>query len=656
MNVAREVRSVNDFQSIQLILIKSCGLFCIFLTLFLLLAKNYNKKRRITLVLIEIWSSILLFSDMLSYQYDGKSGRMAFFMVRISNFMVYLSIVVVVIAFAFYLKSWLEELDGNEKIDEWINYIVVILYCGIALLIVSQTNNIYYSFDANNTYVREKYFAVSYASPFLAFALIIALTIMNYKKLMKQVANALIVIEIIPIVMAIVQVAFNIASLLNIAFGICAILLFSMSVLEQNYMLNIVSATEMRTGLPNSYGYFRWISILRKKESITKYNSYYFEIKDFNFLNRKYGIDTVLEIQKKYHEILYANITDKEIVANLGGNYYVAMILKEHTDKFVDMMNGVEVEVENNGETIKEVISTIVGGYNIDDENVSMELIIGNASMAIGVNKYSGGKKIFIDDEIKAKMMKRSELESQIPIAMENEEFRPYYQPKMSASRNELVGAEALVRWVKKDGEVVPPVAFIPLLEHGKEICTMDFYMLKCVCRDLAEWIEKGLNPPKISVNLSRKNLANPYLVQELTEVIDSYKVPHSLIEVEITETVDEYPLEELNKFVDYLHRRGITVAIDDFGTGSSSMNLLRAVDFDILKIDKSFVDNREERDRKILKRIITIAKDIGINIIAEGVETKEQLEELKELGCDSIQGFYYDKPLPKHEFEKRLN
>lgn len=253
-------------------------------------------------------------------------------------------------------------------------------------------------------------------------------------------------------------------------------------------------------------------------------------------------------------------------------------------------------------------------------------------------------------------MMKRSELESQIPIAMENEEFRPYYQPKMSASRNQLVGAEALVRWVKKDGEIVPPVAFIPLLEHGKEICTMDFYMLKCMCRDLAEWIEKGLNPPKISVNLSRKNLANPYLVQELTEVIDSYKVPHSLIEVEITETVDEYPLEELNKFVDYLHRRGITVAIDDFGTGSSSMNLLRAVDFDILKIDKSFVDNREERDRKILKRIITIAKDIGINIIAEGVETKEQLEELKELGCDSIQGFYYDKPLPKHEFEKRLS
>lgn len=128
--------------------------------------------------------------------------------------------------------------------------------------------------------------------------------------------------------------------------------------------------------------------------------------------------------------------------------------------------------------------------------------------------------------------------------------------------------------------------------------------------------------------------------------------MPDSLIEVEITETLDEHPIEELNKLVDYLHRRGISVAIDDFGTGSSSINLLRAVEFDILKIDKSFVDNSTERDEKVLKRIITIAKDIGFDIIAEGVESEEQLENLTGLGCDNIQGFYYAKPLPKEEFE----
>lgn len=191
-------------------------------------------------------------------------------------------------------------------------------------------------------------------------------------------------------------------------------------------------------------------------------------------------------------------------------------------------------------------------------------MLIGNASMALSMNKHSGRTdKVFVEDEIKAKILAMNELEKQIPIAMEKHEFRPFYQPKMSASKNKIVGSEALARWIK-----------------------------------------------------------------------------------------EEHPLEVLNKLVDYLHRRGISVAIDDFGTGSSSINLLRAVEFDILKIDKSFVDNSTERDEKVLKRIITIAKDIGFDIIAEGVEREEQLENLTGLGCDNIQGFYYAKPLPKEEFE----
>lgn len=257
-------------------------------------------------------------------------------------------------------------------------------------------------------------------------------------------------------------------------------------------------------------------------------------------------------------------MSDKEIIANLGSDYYVAMVLKENTDKFVKLLGGIEVEIDFRGEKYKEVISASAGGYYIEEDNVPSEMLIGNASMALSMNKHSGrADKVFVEDEIKAKILAMNELEKQIPIAMEKHEFRPFYQPKMSASQNKIVGAEALARWIK-----------------------------------------------------------------------------------------EEHPLEELNKLVDYLHRRGISVAIDDFGTGSSSINLLRAVEFDILKIDKSFVDNSTERDEKVLKRIITIAKDIGFDIIAEGVESEEQLENLTGLGCDNIQGFYYAKPLPKEEFE----
>ena len=628
-------------------------MFCVLLAFFLLLMKNYKKSRRLALIAIEVCSAVLLINDALAYSYRGKSGELAFYMVRVSNFMVYLSIIVTIISFAFYLKSWLEDIEGNEKIEEWINGTVILLYFAIGLLIVSQTNKIYYSFDSQNRYQRERFYMLAYLIPLAAMCILVFLTVRNIKKLEKKVAFSLIFFEIFPVGMSVVQYFIRYISLTDISVGFSAIVLFAMAVIEQNYMLNKLSATEMRTGLPNSYGYFRWISILRKKESITKYNSYYFTLNDFDYYNRKYNSEIVLEFQKKYNELLCEQLSDKEIVANLGSDYYVAMVLKENTDKFVKLLGGIEVEIDFRGEKYKEVISASAGGYYIEDDSVSSEMLIGNASMSLSMNKHSGRTdKVFVDDEIKAKIMAMNELEKQIPIAMKKNEFRPFYQPKMSASKNKIVGAEALARWIKEDGQVIPPAQFIPILERGKEVCQMDFHMLRCVCSDLAEWIDKGLNPPKISVNLSRKNLNNPYLVQEITEIIDLYKVPHSLIEVEITETLDEHPLEELNKLVDYLHRRGISVAIDDFGTGSSSMNLLRTVEFDILKIDKSFVDNSTERDEKVLKRIITIAKDIGLDIIAEGVESVEQLENLKELGCDNIQGFYYAKPLPKEEFE----
>lgn len=165
-------------------------------------------------------------------------------------------------------------------------------------------------------------------------------------------------------------------------------------------------------------------------------------------------------------------MSDKEIIANLGSDYYVAMVLKENTDKFVKLLGGIEVEIDFRGEKYKEVISASAGGYYIEEDNVPSEMLIGNASMALSMNKHSGRTdKVFVEDEIKAKILAMNELEKQIPIAMEKHEFRPFYQPKMSASKNKIVGAEALARWIKEDGQVIPPAQFIPILERGKEVC-----------------------------------------------------------------------------------------------------------------------------------------------------------------------------------------
>lgn len=187
---------------------------------------------------------------------------------------------------------------GAQVIEEWVKFTVVLLYFAIGLLIISQTNKIYYSFDSQNRYQRERFYIVAYLIPLAAMCILVFLTVRNIKKMEKKVAFSLIFFEIFPVFMSILQFFIYGTSLTNISVGFSAIVLFAMAVIEQNYMLNKVSATEMRTGLPNSYGYFRWISILRKKDSITKYNSYYFTLKDFDYYNRKYSSEIVLELQK----------------------------------------------------------------------------------------------------------------------------------------------------------------------------------------------------------------------------------------------------------------------------------------------------------------------------------------------------------------------
>jgi EAL domain-containing protein (putative c-di-GMP-specific phosphodiesterase class I) len=161
--------------------------------------------------------------------------------------------------------------------------------------------------------------------------------------------------------------------------------------------------------------------------------------------------------------------------------------------------------------------------------------------------------------------------------------------------------------------------------------------------------------PPTISVNFSRRNLSNAHLAADIDEVVQQYHVPKKMIEIEITETIDEFPISVLKGFVDDLHKLGYKVAVDDFGSGSSSLSLLREVTFDTLKIDKGFVDKSYAKDLAILSYMIKLAKAIGAETLAEGVEQREQVDTLLSLGCEIIQGYYFDRPLSKDVFERRI-
>ena len=273
----------------------------------------------------------------------------------------------------------------------------------------------------------------------------------------------------------------------------------------------------------------------------------------------------------------------------------------------------------------------------------------------------TGGKEhaVFFDHAILERKEKSMKVQQLFPEALRNREFHVFYQPKIDILTGEIAGAEALCRWFRK-GEIVPPMEFIPVLEQTADICKLDFYMLDLVCSDLRRWMDSGIQPVRISVNLSRKHMMDAYLLQTILEIVDKHRIPHEYIEIELTETTTDVEFKDLKRVVGALQKAGIYTSVDDFGIGYSSLNLIRAIPWNVLKIDRSFLPLEEDSPdstRSIMfGHVVRMAKQLGLECIAEGVETQRQVEILRDNNCDLAQGFYFDRPLPVEDFEKRLH
>lgn len=397
---------------------------------------------------------------------------------------------------------------------------------------------------------------------------------------------------------------------------------------------------------------------LIRQGRIGEFGGVYFNIKHFSSINDRFGRDCATNIMRLFIHGIQEKILYEECICRVGGDNFVVLFKKDNLNIIKNYLSGMPITFNDVDETV--TVTTTAGYYMIPEATESATDVMDRISTAYQLAKSVYKRPfLFYDDEIMQHQTHVKEIEMMFPSAIENEEFKVFYQPKTQLNNYQLAGAEALCRWFR-NGKVISPGEFIPVLEGSKAICTLDFYMLDHVCRDIRRWLDEGREAVKVSVNLSRLHLGDEDLLESILRIIDKYKVPHHFIEIELTETTTDVDYKELKKIVYGLREQDISTSVDDFGVGYSSLNLIREMPWNVLKIDKSFLPTQEEENNdpskvKMLRHIITMSQDLGLECIVEGVETAEQVKLLKDCKCYLAQGFYFDRPLPVKEFEQKL-
>ena len=275
-------------------------------------------------------------------------------------------------------------------------------------------------------------------------------------------------------------------------------------------------------------------------------------------------------------------------------------------------------------------------------------------------NNYSNVVQIY-DDKLRAQLRENHAREKLLETADIRKDFVAYYQAKVDIRNERIVGAEALVRFQDPtaEGAIRAPGYFVPYYERTGKIREIDFFVMECVCRMLRRRIDAGQNVVPVSCNFSRIHFTTDGFPERFEEVMERYRIPKELIEVEITETlvVEEVQQQKVKEIVDILRKKGVRLSIDDFGSGYSSLGVFEQIPASVIKLDRSFLLNNENRVRQvhIMKNIVNLARDLNAQVVCEGVETENDTELMMEIGAYVAQGYRYCRPVPENEFEDML-
>ena len=385
-----------------------------------------------------------------------------------------------------------------------------------------------------------------------------------------------------------------------------------------------------------------------------------FDINHFRAVTTGFGPKEGQRLLRLLCSTLTGAIQGEEILAH-GSNDLFILLLRDTGDaairqRLIAMQENIKAEVAANAFLYN--ISLAFGVYRPTKNEQDLEKMMEFVDLARleAKNGYKGGI-VFYEADLGEKSIREAEIENKMDQALRNGEFVVHYQPKYDVQTEKVAGGEALVRWISNKG-LIMPIDFIELFERNGFILKLDLYVFEQVCADIRTWLDEGRQVLPISVNVSRLHLLDADFVEDYGCIISKYRVPPELLELELTEHMPMASEDFLVEVFNNIGRLGVSLAIDDFGSGYSSLNILHTMPFDTLKIDKLFFHDKtsSKRGRRIIETVVLMAQKLGMLVVAEGVETKEQVAFLKAIGCNLVQGFYFAKPMPSSEFKQLLS
>lgn len=391
-----------------------------------------------------------------------------------------------------------------------------------------------------------------------------------------------------------------------------------------------------------------------------KYSVCVLNIHQFKFINEIFGRTQGDKLLCHISQVLKESVNPGEYFCRDTGDFFW-MILKGQNEEAIrerlyEMMEKISrfsLSQHHNYQIM------IYCGVAVRRDDSSAEMMMTHAMFALQTAKGTDRNNVwFYDVELHKQETLQNYIESHMHQALKDKEFRMFLQPKMDMRTGKLGGAEALVRWIPKDGTIIYPNQFIPLFESNGFCSSLDMYMVENVCRKIREWIDAGITPVPISVNQSKILFYEEDYVENLCAVLERYRIPGDLITLEILEGLAAGNIDELNEKIDQLKEKGFRISMDDFGSGYSSFNILGKLHIDELKMDRVFLSaitgKEDERQKIIMAQVVDLAKKLRISTVAEGVETKENETLIRTLGCGYGQGYYYSRPIDEDEFDRK--